>query len=65
MCVVNRREPRSPGGFGWDGGFGTSWYSDPKAGLVGILMTQVGWMSPSPPEVLRDFWDGVYRTIEA
>src|SRR5579863_8035204 len=26
-----------PGRFGWDGGYGTSWYSDPQTQLTGIL----------------------------
>lgn len=44
-------------GFGWDGGYGTSYRTDPKAGLVGVLLTQRLWQSPSPPSVLRAFWD--------
>ncbi|MGH6997898.1 MAG: serine hydrolase domain-containing protein, partial [Phenylobacterium sp.] len=28
------------GPYGWDGGFGTSWRSDPRAGLTAILLTQ-------------------------
>jgi CubicO group peptidase (beta-lactamase class C family) len=45
-----------PGRFGWDGGYGTSWYSDPKAQLTGILLTQRVMDSPKPPAVLTDFW---------
>lgn len=48
------------GGFGWDGGYGTSYRSDPKTGLVGVLLTQRLWQSPSPPSVLRAFWDAAY-----
>jgi CubicO group peptidase (beta-lactamase class C family) len=29
-----------PGRYGWDGGFGTSWFNDPKRDLVAIAMTQ-------------------------
>jgi CubicO group peptidase (beta-lactamase class C family) len=44
--------------FGWDGGFGTSWCSDPEEGLVAILMTQrLGF--PLTSEIRRDFWDAV------
>lgn len=46
----------SPGNFGWDGGLGTSWRSDPVTGLTGILLTQSSWTSPSPPAVCTDFW---------
>jgi len=46
----------APGRFGWDGGYGTSWYSDPRAQLTGILLTQRIMDSPKPPPVFTDFW---------
>jgi CubicO group peptidase (beta-lactamase class C family) len=46
----------SPGRFGWDGGYGTSWYSDPRAQLTGILLTQRIMDSPEPPRAFTDFW---------
>jgi CubicO group peptidase (beta-lactamase class C family) len=46
----------APGRFGWDGGYGTSWYSDPHAQLTGILLTQRMMDSPEPPRVFTDFW---------
>ena len=46
----------APGRFGWDGGYGTSWYSDPRAQLTGILLTQRIMDSPKPPAVFTDFW---------
>jgi CubicO group peptidase (beta-lactamase class C family) len=66
MSVVTRRVDAagSVGMFGWDGGMGTSWYSDPKEDLVGILMTQASWTSPSPPAVCRDFWTLAYQAID-
>jgi CubicO group peptidase (beta-lactamase class C family) len=45
-----------PGRFGWDGGYGTSWYSDPNAQLTGILLTQRVMDSPTPPAAFTDFW---------
>ena len=45
-----------PGRFGWDGGYGTSWYSDPQAQLTGILLSQRVMDSPKPPPVFTDFW---------
>jgi CubicO group peptidase (beta-lactamase class C family) len=53
-----------PGRFGWDGGYGTSWYSDPKENLTGILLTQRLLDSPQPPRVLADFWTSAYRAID-
>jgi len=50
-------DPKAPPGrFGWDGGYGTSWYSDPRAQLTGILLTQRMMDSPKPPPVFTDFW---------
>jgi CubicO group peptidase (beta-lactamase class C family) len=50
-------DPNSPPGrFGWDGGYGTSWYSDPQAQLTGILLTQRIMDSPEPPRAFTDFW---------
>jgi CubicO group peptidase (beta-lactamase class C family) len=53
-----------PGSFGWDGGLGTSWWSDPSEELVGILLTQRAWTSPSPPPVALDFRTCAYQAID-
>ena len=52
-----------PSGFGWDGGTGTTWRSDPEAGLTGILFTQRAMTSPRGPKVFADFWDAAYEAI--
>ena len=59
VSVVTRREsPAAPlGQFGWDGGLGTSWRSDPQEDMVGILLTQRAWTSPTPPPRVRGFLD--------
>jgi CubicO group peptidase (beta-lactamase class C family) len=50
-------EPNAvPGRFGWDGGYGTTWYSDRNTQLTGILLTQRVMDSPTPPALLSDFW---------
>jgi CubicO group peptidase (beta-lactamase class C family) len=66
LSIVTRRDNVAavPGRFGWDGGYGTSWYSDPGENLVGILMTQRLWTSPSPPDVCIDFWTSAYQTVD-
>ena len=66
VSIVTRRTDiaATPGRYGWDGGYGTSWYVDPKEELVGILMTQRVWDSPSPPGVLLDFWTSAYQAID-
>jgi CubicO group peptidase (beta-lactamase class C family) len=52
-----------PRGYGWEGGSGTSWRTDPATGLTGILLTQRMMPSPEPPEVLRDFWSAAYAAL--
>jgi len=52
--------PSIPGGFGWDGGTGTTWRSDLDRGITGILFTQRAMTSPEPPAVFVDFWDCAY-----
>lgn len=52
-----------PGRFGWDGGYGTSWATDPREGLVAILMTQRAEF-PLFSGVYRDFWTSVYGAID-
>jgi CubicO group peptidase (beta-lactamase class C family) len=66
LAVVTRRvDLAGPvGQFGWDGGLGTSWRSDPQEDMVGILMTQRAWASPKPPDVCLDFWTGTYQAID-
>jgi len=66
VSIITRRDDTAsvPGRFGWDGGLGTSWYSDPGEELVGILMTQSAWTSPSPPDVCLDFWTSAYQAID-
>jgi CubicO group peptidase (beta-lactamase class C family) len=53
-----------PGRFGWDGGLGTSARTDPKHGVIGILLTQRNMDSPEPPPVFTDFWTGLYGAID-
>ncbi len=52
-----------PRGYGWDGGSGTTWRSDPVTGLTGILLTQRMMTSPEPPPVARTFWSAAYAAI--
>ncbi|SRR5579883_169843 len=53
----------TPGRFGWDGGYGTSWSSDPKEEMVAILMTQRAQF-PLLSGVYLDFWTSVYQAID-
>jgi CubicO group peptidase (beta-lactamase class C family) len=65
VAVTTRRDELwAVGRFGWDGGLGTSGYSDPQEDLVGILMTQRLMESPQAPRVFVDFWTLAYQTID-
>ena len=65
MSVVTKRDglASTPGRFGWDGGYGTSGYSDPEEDMVGILMTQ-RLAGPYSPRIDLDFWTLAYGAID-
>ncbi len=64
VSVVTRRDDIAavPGRYGWDGGLGTTWYSDPREEMVIILMSQFAFMPPSPLNV--SFWTLAYQAID-
>ena len=53
----------SPGAYGWNGGFGTSWHSDPGEDMIVILMTQVAGTT-GIPRVFGDFITLAYAAID-
>jgi CubicO group peptidase (beta-lactamase class C family) len=65
LSVFTKRDDicHTPGRFGWDGGYGTSWYSDPREQLTGILLTQ-RMMDSQPPHAFVDFWTLTYQAID-
>ena len=65
LSIVTHRDDlaHSPGRFGWDGGYGTSGYTDPKEEMIGILMTQRVMNSPVAPPTYTDFWASAYQAI--
>jgi hypothetical protein len=54
----------SVGSYGWTGGLGSMWESDPREEMVTILLTSKLWESPSPPPVFADFWTQAYAAID-
>jgi CubicO group peptidase (beta-lactamase class C family) len=64
--VVTRRfeTGSTPGQYGWNGGYGTTWRSDPREGMIAVLMTQVGMTGPEEPAVFRDFRTLAYAAID-
>ena len=65
VSVITRRDDvaSSPGRFGWDGAYGTSWASAPKEDLSAILMTQCLAGSYAPGMGL-DVWTSVYQAMD-
>ncbi|SHF79888.1 serine hydrolase domain-containing protein [Geodermatophilus nigrescens] len=57
LGVRREDEPggRHAGSFGWDGGLGSSWWSDPVTGTTAVLLTNQMWASPAPPPVFEAF----------
>jgi CubicO group peptidase (beta-lactamase class C family) len=66
MAVDIRRTDlyRNPGRFGWDGGLGTSAYTDPNERAIGLLFTQRMMDSPEAPNLYNDFWTLAYGAME-
>ncbi|GAA4074941.1 serine hydrolase domain-containing protein [Actinomadura miaoliensis] len=64
VSVVTRRDQlwATPGRYGWDGGLGTSWWSDPAENLIGVLLTQ-RLQFPAHNPVYLDFWTSVYQAV--
>lgn len=48
-----------PGRFGWDGGTGTSMWTDPTAEVSAVLLTQQG-MGPDDAHYIERFWAAVH-----
>ncbi|WP_067461586.1 serine hydrolase domain-containing protein [Actinomadura macra] len=65
VSVVLRRDElyATPGRYGWDGGFGTSWANDPAEDLIAILLTQRP-MPPNASHLYADFWTSVYQALD-
>jgi CubicO group peptidase (beta-lactamase class C family) len=65
VSMVTRRDDIAavPGRFGWDGGFGTSWASDPHEDMVAVLMVQ-RLFDPVVVDLHADFWTLAYQAID-
>ncbi|MCT8999978.1 serine hydrolase domain-containing protein [Chelativorans intermedius] len=62
--AVHRTKPwLTPGAFGWNGGYGTTAYTDPTNGLTAMFFSQRMMDSPEPPKTYVDFWTQVYKAL--
>ncbi len=66
VAVVTRRTNLydSVGAYGWTGGLGTSWSTDPAQDMTTILLTQRAFTSPVLPQLHRDFATAAYAAID-
>jgi len=62
--VARTGPARSVGTYGWDGGLGSSWANDPAEDLIGVILTDQAWASPSAPALFQDFWTCTYAAID-
>jgi CubicO group peptidase (beta-lactamase class C family) len=63
VVVGNNPYGISRGAYGWNGGFGTSWFNEPAQALTAVLLTQRVFDSPDPPQVHKDFWRAVHEVL--
>ncbi len=50
----------SNGYYGWDGGLGTGWRTDPQTGVADVLLTQVMWTSPQDSALVQRFREAAH-----
>jgi CubicO group peptidase (beta-lactamase class C family) len=58
-----RAGPPEPSGYGWNGGTGAEWTTDPDYGLTGIVLTTRAMTSPETPAHVVDFWEAAYGAL--
>lgn len=59
---TDERGGRHAGSYGWDGGLGSSWWTDPVTGVTAVLLTNQMWASPQPPPVFDAFRAAAFAT---
>jgi CubicO group peptidase (beta-lactamase class C family) len=66
MSVIIEAIPGRPsaGSFGWIGGYGSSYFSDPVADLTMILMTQHEFSDASGDPIHEEFQANAYRLLK-
>ena len=61
VLLADLPDGRHAGSYGWDGGLGSTWWTDPVTDTVAILLTTDAWTSPRPTPVFSDFWAAAFR----
>jgi CubicO group peptidase (beta-lactamase class C family) len=62
ITLDSQKNRRSPGSFSWPGGYGTTWFADPREDLIAVLMTQL-WQD-SQMELGPALEDSVYTAVK-
>ncbi|MGY1886393.1 serine hydrolase domain-containing protein [Blastococcus sp. SYSU DS0753] len=52
---TDEADGRHAGSYGWDGGLGSTWWTDPVTGTTAVLLTNQMWASPQPPPLFDAF----------
>jgi CubicO group peptidase (beta-lactamase class C family) len=60
VITVHQSDGRHAGTYGWDGGLGSSWWTDPVTDTIAIVLTTDAWSSPEPTAVFVDFWRAAF-----
>lgn len=60
LCRVDMPDGRHAGTYGWDGGLGSTWWSDPVADVTLVVLTTDAWTSPEPSPVFRQAWAAAF-----
>ena len=66
MSVLLKQESlgRSPGSFGWSGGYNTHWFAHPAEDLVATLLLQRQVSGTLSHDFIADFETLVYQAID-
>lgn len=64
VSIIKKNLPGEPHGIGWDGGYGTCAYWDPKTGVVVIMLSQRLVEGPTYSEIFQKFFDNIYAAAD-
>jgi CubicO group peptidase (beta-lactamase class C family) len=60
VTVADRPDGRHAGSYGWDGGMGSTWWTDPVTDTIAILLTTDAWASAQPTPIFTEFWRAAF-----
>lgn len=55
VAISDEPDGLPAGAYGWDGGLGSIWRTDPAADIVAILLTNQAFLTPEPVPITRSF----------